>query len=130
MGELSPQMPLWAILYSGFLLASAAGTIMISGRNSPAYIFGELLSGILSVMFFLFLYEVIPYPSSIMILITMLVYILHQELWINRELYGFLKDDSIPKGEQKFLLIFTAILFLLFLSPFIWVLIEVFKHFL
>ncbi len=130
MGELSPQMPLWAILYSGFLLASAAGTIMISGRKSPAYIFGELLSGILSVMFFLFLYEVIPYPSSIMILITMLVYILHQELWINRELYGFLKDDSIPKGEQKFLLIFTAILFLLFLSPFIWVLIEVFKHFL
>ena len=127
MTELSPQMPLWAILYSGLILASAAGTIMISGRKAPAYIVGELLSGILSIMFFLFYYAVIPYPSSIMIVITMLVYILHQDLWINRELYGFLKDDSIPKEERKFLYIFTAVFFLLFLSPFIWVIIEVMK---
>jgi len=129
MGELSLQMPLWAILYSGFILASAVGTIMISGRRAPAYIVGELLSGILSVMFFLFYYRVLPYPSSIMIVITMLIYILHQEIWVNRALYGFLKDDTIPKEEQKILLVFTAISFVALLSPFIWVLIEVFKHF-
>ena len=130
MDSLSLQMPLWAILYSGLILASAAGTIMISGRRSPAYIFGELLSGILSIMFFLFYYQVLPYPTSIMIIITMIVYILHQELWVNRALYSFFKDDTIPKEEQKFLLIFTAVFFIVLLSPFIWVLIEVFKHFL
>ncbi|HIP46134.1 MAG TPA: hypothetical protein EYG95_01105, partial [Campylobacterales bacterium] len=79
MSEFSLHMPLWAILYCGLILASAAGTIMISGRKSPAYIFGELLSAVFTIMFFLFYYEAIPYPSSIMIVITMLVYILHQE---------------------------------------------------
>lgn len=130
MSEFSLHMPLWAILYCGLILASAAGTIMISGRKSPAYIFGELLSAVFTIMFFLFYYEAIPYPSSIMIVITMLVYILHQEIWINRELYGFLKDGTVPKEEQKFLFIFTAVFFTLFLSPLIWVLVEVFKHFL
>ncbi len=124
------HMPLWAILYSGFILASATGTIMISKRTAPAYIIGELLSGILTISFFLFYYEVIPYPSSIMIIITMLLYILHQELWINRALYGFLKDETVPKKEQQFLYLFTAVFFLLFLSPLMWVLIEVFKHYL
>ena len=52
MGELSPQMPLWAILYSGLILASAAGTIMISGRKSPLYILGELLSALFAISFF------------------------------------------------------------------------------
>ena len=129
MGEFSLHMPLWAILYCGLIFASASGTIMMSGRRDILYITAEYLSAAFSIMFFAIYYEVTPYPS-IMIVIMMLLYILYQEAWVNRNLYGFLKDDTVPKEEQKFLLIFTAVFFLLFLSPFIWVLIEVFKHFL
>jgi hypothetical protein len=122
-------MPLWAILYTGIILASAAGTIMISGRKSPLYILAELLSGIFAVSFFLFYYEVIAYPSTIMIVIFMIAFILFQEIWINRKLYGFMKDNDASEVENRFIYFFTGIIFLLFLSPFIWVVIEVFKHF-
>jgi hypothetical protein len=122
-------MPLWAILYTGLLLASAAGTIMISRSKSPLYIVAELLSGIFAVSFFLFYYEVVAYPSTIMIVVMMLAFILFQEIWVNRKLYGFIKDDQASKEENRIVLFFTAVIFLLFLSPFIWVVIEVFKHF-
>jgi len=123
------HMPWWAILYSGLILASATGTIMINKERTPLYIVAELLSGLFAVMMFLFYYTVIPYPSSIMIVIGMLGFILFQEIWINRKLYGFLKTGDASPSEEKFLLYFTVVFFLVFLSPFLWVLAGVFKHF-
>ncbi len=124
------HMPLWAILFCGLIFASASGTIMMSGRRDIGYITLEYLSAAFSIMFFAIYYAVIPYPESIMIPLGMIGFVLFQEVWVNRKLYGFLKDDSIPKEEQKFMLIFTAFFFLLFVSPLLWVMIEVFKHYL
>lgn len=129
MGELSPQMPLWAILYSGLILASAAGTIMISGRKSPLYILGELLSALFAISFFLFYYEVVIYPPALSIPILMLAFILFQEVWINRELYSFLEMGDMPPQERKFMFGFMAIMMTLFLAPFLWITLSVFKHY-
>jgi len=128
MDSLSLQMPLWAILYSGLIFASASGTIMISGRRDLLYITGEYLSAAFSIMFFAIYYTVVPYPSMI-VLIMMLGFILFQEIWINRKLYGFLDDGSVPKDEQKFLLIFTLVFFSVLLAPFIWVVYQVMKQY-
>ncbi len=124
------HMPLWAILYCGIIFASASGTIMMRQNRDMIYITAEYLSAAFSIMFFAIYYGAVPYPDTIMIPLGMLGFVLFQEVWINRNMYGFLKDKSIPKEEQKFLLIFTAIFFLIFLSPFIWVANEVFKHYL
>ncbi len=124
------SLPLWAILYSGVILASAAGTIMISKRKHPFYVIAELLSGFFSVTFFLIYYGVIPYPSSLTIPILMLGFILFQEMWINRSLYGFLKMEDTSPQERQFTLFFSAFFMLLFLAPFIWIVSEVFKHYL
>ena len=129
MEALTLHMPLWAILYCGVIFASASGTIMMSGRKDIFYITAEYLSAAFAIMFFAIYYDVTPYPSSIMIVLGMLGFILYQEIWINRKLYSFLKKGDESPSERRFLLIFTALVFLGFLSPFIWVVTEVFKHF-
>ncbi len=129
MESFSLHMPLWAILYSGLILASATGTIMISRRKSPLYILGELLSALFAISFFLFYYEVVAYPPALSILILMLSFILFQEIWINRELYGFLKMKDISPQERKFMLGFMAIMITLFLAPFFWITLSVFQHY-
>jgi len=129
MEALTLHMPLWAILYCGIIFASASGTIMMSGRKDILYIVGEYLSAAFAIMFFAMYYEVTPYPDSSIVPLGMLGFILFQEGWVNRALYGFLKKGDESPTERRFMLIFTAVIFLLFLSPFMWVIAEVFKHF-
>lgn len=124
------HMPLWVILYAGVIFASASGTIMISGRRDIFYIITEYLSAAFAIMFFAIYYEVTPYPNTILIPLGMLLFILFQELWINRKLYAFLQDDTMDANERRFFLWFSLFFFLLFLSPFLWVLDKVFKHYL
>ncbi len=123
-------LPLWAIFYCALILASAAGTIMISGRRTAIYIVGELLSAVFAISFFLFNYGVLAYPSTIMIVLMMLSFILFQEVWVNRELYSFLRMEDVNANERKFTLWFTTLFMGIFLLPFFWVLAEVFKHYL
>jgi hypothetical protein len=129
MEALTLHMPLWAILYCGVIFASASGTIMMSKRKDILYIAAEYLSAAFAIMFFAMYYEVTPYPSSIMIAVGMLGFILFQEIWVNRKLYSFLKKGDESPKERQFLLLITTVVFLGFLSPFIWVVVEVFKHF-
>jgi hypothetical protein len=123
-------MPLWSILYAGMIFASASGTIMMSGRRDILYITAEFLSAALSIMFFAIYYGVVAYPSTIMIPLGMIAFVLFQELWINRQLYHFLTDEELDAAEKKFLLWFVGFFLFLFLSPFLWVIVEVFKHYL
>jgi hypothetical protein len=122
-------MPLWAILYSFVLFISALFTIKISPYKSPIYQLSELASGIFAVTFFLFYYEVIPYPKSILTPFLMLAFILFQEIWINRELYAILSLEDIPEKERGWMLFFIPFTTILFLSPFIWIVTQVFKHY-
>ncbi len=120
-------MPIWAIIYSFILLVNSIGTIIISGSKSPLYIAGELLSGIFAITFFLFYYQVIDTPVQIITPLLMFGFILFQEIWVNRELYSLISLQDIPKEEQKFLLFIVPMVAILFIAPFIWVVLQVFK---
>ena len=126
---MSGHLPLWAILYCGMIFASASGTIMISPRKDILYIISEYLSAAFAIVFFALYYGVIAYPEDIMIPMAMLGFILYQEIWVNRKLYTFLKNEDESPKERMFVLFFTALVFLLLLSPFLWIISEVFKHF-
>jgi len=128
----SSHMPLWAVLYAGLLFASATGTIMISGRKSPLYIVGELLSGFFAISFFLFYYQVIPYPATLSTVVIMVLFILFQEAWVNKELYSFveIEFETIPQHEKKYVLGFMFFFIILLLAPLFWVTLSVFQHYL
>jgi hypothetical protein len=59
----------------------------------------------------------------------MLAFILFQEIWINRELYAILSLEDIPEEERGWMLLFIPFTTILFLSPFIWIVTQVFKHY-
>ncbi|RUM66481.1 MAG: hypothetical protein DSZ05_04220 [Sulfurospirillum sp.] len=123
-------MPLWAILYVISMVASAVFTIYISRRFSPVYIAGELASGLFSATFFLIYYGLVPYPHSVLTPLFMLLFILFQEIWVNRELYDMLSLKNFPKSTHGFMLIAVPLLSVSYIGPLVWIVSQVFKHYL
>lgn len=122
-------MPLWSIIYAALLVLSALFTIFISPNRSIHYIIGELSSGIFALLFFLFHYHIVPYPPSVITPLLMLGFILFQEIWVNRELYHFISLQNVPEEEHRWMLFFIPMMTILFLSPFIWIVSQVFRHY-
>lgn len=122
-------MPLWAFIYSAVLFLSAIFTIFLARNHSPVYILGELASGLFAVGFFMIHYGVFPYPPTLLTPLMMLAFILFQELWVNRELYDLLSLQHVPEQEQRRMLIVVPLTTILFLAPFVWVVLQVFKHY-
>ena len=108
---------------------SAVFTVYISPNKSPFYILAELASGLFAVMFFLFHYGVTPYPSHVLTPLLMLGFILFQEIWVNRDLYNLLSLQNVPEEEHRTMLLIVPLTTILFLSPFIWVVVQVFRHY-
>ncbi len=123
------DVPFWSIIYLFVLFLSAVFTIVISPNKSPFYILAELVSGLFAIMFFLFHYGVIPYPSHVLTPLLMLGFILFQEIWVNRDLYNMLSLQNIPEEEHRTMLLIVPLTTILFLSPFIWVVVQVFRHY-
>jgi len=123
------HLPLWAVIYAIILFINSIGTIIISQSKSPLYILGQLLSGIFAITFFLFYYNLLPRPNNIITPLLMLGFILFQEIWINRELYNLLSLNNIPKEEHKFMLLFIPLVTILLISPFVWIVLQVFKSY-
>jgi len=124
------QLPWWALLYCIILLINGAGTLYIAGKSSPFYILGEMFSTLFAITFFLFYYEVLPRPASVWIPLGMLGWILFQEIWVNRHLYDMISVEGLPEEQRRQMLIFIPIIFILFLAPFVWVVLQLFKSYL
>ncbi len=122
-------MPVWSVFYCMVFLISVIYTIKISPDKSITYQLSELASGIFAVSFFLIHYHILPYPPNIMIPLLMLGFILFQEIWVNRELYNLISLQNIPEEEHRFMLWFVPLTTILFLAPFVWVVMQVFKHY-
>ncbi len=122
-------VPFWSLIYLLLLLLSAVFTIVISPSKTPFYILAELSSGLFAIMFFLFYYGVVPYPAHIATPLLMLGFILFQEIWVNRDLYNLISLQNVPEEEQKSMLFVVPLVTILFLSPFIWVVLQVFRHY-
>ncbi len=115
------------MLYCVFLLVNGLGTLYIAGNDSPLYIVGQILSTLFAIGFFFFYYGVIPSPPDVRIPAGMLAWILYQEIWANRRLYDLISVEGLPQEQRRQLLIFIPMIFILFLAPFVWIVIQVFK---
>ena len=124
--SLSFHMPFWAIFYCGFIFANGILTVIISQNKNPFYIISQLLSTAFAISFFFIYYEVVDKPENT-ILVLMILFILFQEIWVNRELYNRLVFEQIPASERDITLIFIAIMLLIFLLPFFYIVIKIFN---
>ncbi len=122
-------MPLWAVMYIFSLLISALFTIYISKNRSALYIVSEILSALFASVFFFIYYEQLPYPDTLFIPLAMLLFILFQEIWVNRELYDMLSLKHFPKEIHRFMLIAIPLSTITFIAPFVWIVAQVFKHY-
>ena len=122
-------MPLWAVFYIVSLVVSAVFTVYISQSKSPLYIAGQMASALFASAFMLIYYNQIPYPRTIITPILMLFFILFQEIWVNRELYNMLSLKNFPKTTHRFMLITVPLITLSYISPLVWIVSQVFKHY-
>ncbi len=123
-------LPWWVLFYIALLLFNGAGTVWISGSRSPLYILGELLSTLFAITFFLFYYLPRTRPDSIFVPAAMLGWILIQEIWVNRRLYDLISVEGLPKEQRRWMLLVIPPLFILLLSPLLWVVLQLFKSYL
>lgn len=118
-------MPTWALIYCGLIVLSGFLSVYFNKGKASYYIPGELLSGLFTIGFFLLHFNVINKPSSILIPILMLIYVLYWELWENRHHYLFEARPNQSaeefKVEQSFVIVFSII----FMIPILLVILKV-----
>jgi hypothetical protein len=119
-------MPLWAIFYCSFIFANGVLTVIISQNRSNIYMISQLLSTALAISFFFIYYGVVDKPDNT-VLTLMILFILFQEIWVNKELYNKLIYEQIPENERDVTLISIGVILLIFLLPFIYIIIKVFN---
>ena|GEM_PF-6329401 len=122
-------MPFWAVIYVFSLILSAVFTIYISRNKSLLYMISQILSGIFAAAFFFIYYNVVPYPPSIATPMLMLIFIIFQEVWVNKELYDMVSLRHFPKKLHKTMLVVVPLSAIIFIAPVIWIISQVFKHY-
>jgi len=88
-------MPIWAYVYCTFILLAGIGTAILNSHRSKYYLPGEILSVISCISFFLFHYEKLEKPSSLLVPLALAAYVVYWEGWENRHHYF----SGIPKKE-------------------------------
>jgi len=124
--DIQLHMPFWAIFYCGFIFANGVLTVIISQNKNPFYIISELLSTAFAISFFFIYYGIVDKPENT-ILVLMILFILFQEIWINRELYNKLVFQQIPASERGSVLGIIAVILLIFLLPLFYILTKIFN---
>jgi len=122
-------LPFWAVMYVFSLIFSAVFTIYISRNKSQLYMISQILSGVFTAAFFFIYYNIIPYPPSIATPILMLIFIIFQEIWVNKDLYDMVSLRHFPKKLHKTMLIVVPLSAIIFIAPVIWIISQVFKHY-
>ena len=122
-------MPFWAVMYVFSVILSAVFTIYISPNKSLLYMVSQLLSGIFTAAFFFIYYGIVPYPPSVLTPFLMLMFIIFQEIWVNKDLYDMVSLRHFPKKLHKTMLIAVPLSVIVFIAPVIWIISQVFKHY-
>ncbi len=88
-------MPFWAIVYCLIILSSGIIVIFIHKLRPVYYIAGQILSSLLSILIFVFYFEIFfTRPQSLAIIILMVAYIFYWELWENRYLFPKIQSQG------------------------------------
>jgi hypothetical protein len=94
------DMPLWAFIYCSLIALLSIGNIYNNEQRKKYYLPGELLSVLLSIMIFVFYYDVLEKPDPITVVAVMLLFIFYWELWENRHLYPVMTPGRAVEIER------------------------------
>ena len=117
--NLELHLPLWAILYCGMIFANGIITIKMSNNKTITYMLSQLLSTAFMITFFFIYYGAIAGADDKTIYIIMVLFILFQEVWVNKELYKRLITEQIPANERAIVITVLGIIMTIFLLPMI-----------
>ena len=119
--NLELHLPIWAILYCGLIFANGILTIKISNNKTIIYTISQLTSTAFMISFFFLYYGAVKGVNDKTIYLIMVLFILFQEVLVNRELYKTVIIEQIPPQERDIALIVLAIITIIFLLPLIYV---------
>jgi len=112
-------MPLWAKIYLIFTILSASSSIVIY-KNKYFYIFGQALSLVSIMVFFLIYYKFLQRPNEFYILLIIFLYVLYWEFNINlKEVISYFREQNIPIEKNIFK--FSLFISLSFMLPFFYI---------
>jgi len=112
-------MAIWAKIYLLFLIISASSSVIIY-KKKYLYLFGQVLSLISIIVFFLIYYKYLSKPHESYILYILFVYILYWEFNINlKEVINYFKEQNIP--IEKNLFKFSLFISISFMLPFFYI---------
>jgi len=120
------HLPLWAILYCGLIFANGIVTVIISNNKDITYILSQLLSSAFMISFFFIYYGAVGGASDKVLYILMVVFILYQEIWVNKELYKQLIIEQVPLHERNGVISALGIVMAIFLIPLVYIIINLF----
>ena len=120
------HLPLWAILYCGLIFANGIVTVIISNNKNITYMLSQLLSSAFMISFFFIYYGAVRGASDNVLYILMVIFILYQEIWVNKELYKQLFIEQVPMNERNAVISFLGIIMTIFLTPMIFIIINLF----
>lgn len=120
------HLPLWAIFYCGLIFANGIVTILISGNKNIIYIISQLLSTAFMISFFFIYYGAVIGPNEKTIYLLMIIFILFQEIWVNKALYEQLIIDQVPPNERSTVLFSIGFIMIIFLIPLFYIIISLF----
>ena len=115
-------VPIWVYIYCVVLIVTSMEKIRICKNMYAYYIPGEILSLGFGISIFLFHYEILPKPQSILITSAFVAYIIFWGFWANINYY----IPNLPTREpglsiymrkKKYHFVFGFVLLMVFLSP-------------
>ncbi len=119
------HLPLWSILYCGLIFANGILTVNISNNKNIIYILSQLTSTAFMISFFFVYYGAVKGVEDKSIYVAMILFILFQEIWVNRELYQKLIIEQIPH-ERSMAITVISVIMVIFLLPMIFIIISLF----
>jgi hypothetical protein len=120
------HLPLWAILYCGLIFANGIVTVIISHNKNITYMLSQLLSSAFMISFFFIYYGAVGGASDKIVYIFMIIFILFQEIWVNKALYKQLILEQVPLHERSAVLSALGIVMAIFLMPLVYIIINLF----
>lgn len=85
----------------------------------------QLLSTAFMISFFFVYYDIVEKPDRV-IIVLMVLFILFQEIWVNREIYQEMVFKQIPHEHKNSAIFTIGILMIVFLLPLFYVLAMIF----
>ncbi len=111
-------MPIWALIYTSIIFFSAAFSIVKYRSRGVVFLIGEGMSAVFSIMIFLYYYELYPKPSSYMIVLGMILYVIY---WEFVEVVKIAEEDMLKDSLSLAEVKVVKVLVIAFFTPFLYI---------